>query len=195
VWKFEKIWLSGTLLSGNQKCDGRTNGHEDPYIPPPTLIERGYKNYQRYESGLYCLHFLAVWTKYETFYFQIFCIKKIKCTHQSKTIISWVIIILLSHDTRSIQCNILIPCPLSYSLSQLHCLKTPYRSISALTPPPLPSPFFSILFTLPSAINCIQDYYYFVLSMLQGLLFYVLLLLSSILYCSFFFKHIRVNFF
>ena len=71
---------------------------------PPTLIERGYKNYQRYESGLYCLHFLAVWTKYETFYFQIFCIKKIKCTHQSKTIISWVIMILLSHDTRSIQC-------------------------------------------------------------------------------------------
>ena len=36
VFKFEKIWLSGTLklLSGNQKCDGRTNGHEDPYTPP-----------------------------------------------------------------------------------------------------------------------------------------------------------------
>jgi len=38
--------------------------------------ENLFKNYQRYESGLYCLHFLAVWTKYETFYFQIFCIKK-----------------------------------------------------------------------------------------------------------------------
>jgi hypothetical protein len=40
---FGKIWLSGTLiiLSWNQKCDGRTDGHEDPYIPP-TLVERVY---------------------------------------------------------------------------------------------------------------------------------------------------------
>jgi hypothetical protein len=27
VWKFEKIWLSGTLI-----IIGRTDGHEDPYI-------------------------------------------------------------------------------------------------------------------------------------------------------------------
>jgi hypothetical protein len=32
----------GKFLSGNQKCDGRTNGHEDPYIPP-TLVKRRYK--------------------------------------------------------------------------------------------------------------------------------------------------------
>ena len=42
------------------------------------------------------------------------------------------------------------------------CLaQTPYLSISVLTPSPL-----SILFLLLSAINCIQDYCYFVLSLL-----------------------------
>jgi len=35
--------------------------------------------------------------------------------------------------------------------------QTPYRPISALTSPPFP---------FPSAINCIQDYYYFILSLL-----------------------------
>ena len=30
-------------VSGNQKRDERTNGHEDPYITP-TLVKRGYKN-------------------------------------------------------------------------------------------------------------------------------------------------------
>jgi hypothetical protein len=41
VWKCEKIWLSGTLIIIRKpKCDGQTDGHEDPYIPP-TLFERG----------------------------------------------------------------------------------------------------------------------------------------------------------
>ena len=35
--------------------------------------------------------------------------------------------------------------------------QTPYRPISALTPPPFPFLF------LPSAINCIQDYYFLTL--------------------------------
>ena len=61
--------------------------------------------------------------------------------------------------------------------------QTPYRPISALTSPP-----FLFLF-LPSAINCIQDYYYLILSLLYiciGVSFflYVLLLLSSILCCK-----------
>jgi hypothetical protein len=38
--------------------------------------------------------------------------------------------------------------------------QTPYRPISTLTPPPFPFLF------LPSAINCIQDYYYLILSLL-----------------------------
>jgi hypothetical protein len=33
-------------------------------------------------------HFLAVWTKLETFYFQIFCLKKRKSADQRKTFIS-----------------------------------------------------------------------------------------------------------
>jgi len=33
-------------------------------------------------------HFLAVWTKFETFYFQLFCSKKRKSTDQRKTFIS-----------------------------------------------------------------------------------------------------------
>jgi hypothetical protein len=45
VSKFEKIWLSGTLIiiRKSSVMDGRTNGHEDPYIPL-TLVERGYNN-------------------------------------------------------------------------------------------------------------------------------------------------------
>ena len=46
VLKFEKIWLSGTLIIIRKpkvwRTDGRTNGHDDPYIHP-TLVERGYK--------------------------------------------------------------------------------------------------------------------------------------------------------
>ena len=38
--------------------------------------------------------------------------------------------------------------------------QTPYQPISALTPPPFPFLF------LPSAINCIHDYYYLILSLL-----------------------------
>jgi hypothetical protein len=48
------------------------------------------------------------------------------------------------------------------------------RPISALTPPPFPFYLF-----LPSAINCIQDYYYLILSLLYiciALLVYALLL-------------------
>jgi len=41
VWKFEKIWLSGTLIIIRKPSV--TDGHEDPYIPP-TLVEREYKN-------------------------------------------------------------------------------------------------------------------------------------------------------
>ena len=43
VWKFEKIWLSGTLIITRKPKVWRTDGHEDPFIPP-TLVEQGYKN-------------------------------------------------------------------------------------------------------------------------------------------------------
>ena len=33
VWKFEKIWLSGTLIIIRKLKVWRTNGHEDPYKP------------------------------------------------------------------------------------------------------------------------------------------------------------------
>jgi hypothetical protein len=58
-------------------------------------------------------------------------------------------------------CDILIPCSLSYPFSIASVLpQTPYRPISTLTPPPFPFLF------LPSAINCIQDYYHLILSLL-----------------------------
>jgi hypothetical protein len=41
VWKFENIWLSGTLIIIRKPKVWRTDGHEDPYIPQ-TLVERGY---------------------------------------------------------------------------------------------------------------------------------------------------------
>ena len=48
VWKFENIWLSGTLIIIRKpevwRTDGRTDGHEDPYIPP-TLVKPGDKKY------------------------------------------------------------------------------------------------------------------------------------------------------
>ena len=44
VWKFEKIWLSGSYYPESKRVtDGRTDGHEDPHIPP-TVVERGYNN-------------------------------------------------------------------------------------------------------------------------------------------------------
>jgi len=43
VWKFEKIWLRGTLIIIQKPKVWRTDGHEDPYIPS-TLVDRGYKN-------------------------------------------------------------------------------------------------------------------------------------------------------
>jgi hypothetical protein len=43
VWKFEKIWLSSTLIIIQKPKEWRTNGHEDHYIPP-TLVERWYTN-------------------------------------------------------------------------------------------------------------------------------------------------------
>ena len=37
------FWLSGTYYPETESVtDGRTNGHEDPYIPP-TLVEREYR--------------------------------------------------------------------------------------------------------------------------------------------------------
>jgi hypothetical protein len=45
VWKFEKIWLSSTLIIIRKpkvwRTDGRTNVHEDPYIPPPPRLSAG----------------------------------------------------------------------------------------------------------------------------------------------------------
>jgi hypothetical protein len=46
VLKFEKIWLSGTLIIIRKpkvwRTDERKDGHEDSYIPP-TIVEGGYK--------------------------------------------------------------------------------------------------------------------------------------------------------
>jgi hypothetical protein len=42
VWKFKKIWLSGTLIIIRKPQVWRTDGHEDPYVPP-TLVERWNK--------------------------------------------------------------------------------------------------------------------------------------------------------
>ena len=50
VWKFEKIWLSGTLIIIWKPKVGRTDDHEDPYIPP-TLVERGYKKMEKFMSS------------------------------------------------------------------------------------------------------------------------------------------------
>jgi hypothetical protein len=45
VLKFEKIWLSDTLIIIRKpnvwRTDGWTDGHDDPFISP-TLVERGY---------------------------------------------------------------------------------------------------------------------------------------------------------
>ena len=47
VLKFEKIWLSITLIIIRKpkvwRMDGRTDRHEDPYIPPDSR-RAGYKN-------------------------------------------------------------------------------------------------------------------------------------------------------
>ena len=42
VLKFEKIWLSGTLIIIQKPKVWRPDGHEDPY-----LVERGYKKYRK----------------------------------------------------------------------------------------------------------------------------------------------------
>jgi hypothetical protein len=42
VWKFENIWLSGTLIIIRKPNVWWTDGHDDLYLPP-TLVERGYK--------------------------------------------------------------------------------------------------------------------------------------------------------
>jgi hypothetical protein len=41
VWKFEKIWLSSTLIIIRKPKVWWTDGHEDPYIPPSSL-DNGY---------------------------------------------------------------------------------------------------------------------------------------------------------
>ena len=46
VWKFDKIWLSGTLIIFRKPKVWWTDEHEDPYIPQ-TLVERGYKNHKQ----------------------------------------------------------------------------------------------------------------------------------------------------
>jgi hypothetical protein len=43
VLKFEKIWLSGTLIIIRKPKVWRTDGHEDPYIPP-NLVDREYNS-------------------------------------------------------------------------------------------------------------------------------------------------------
>jgi hypothetical protein len=67
--------------------------------------------------------------------------------------------------------------------------QTPYRPISALTPPPLPFK------SLPSAINCIPDYYYLFLSLL-----YICIGVNFFMFCYFYLvfyvvKRLRVFFF
>jgi hypothetical protein len=60
VWKFEKIWVSGTLIIIRKRTNERTDRHEDPYILS-TLVERGIKKTPQKEpqnKAKYLVHWL-----------------------------------------------------------------------------------------------------------------------------------------
>jgi hypothetical protein len=102
------------------------------------------------------------------------CLKRYVFRHDLKadsksTVLSWSG--MLFHKVDAVLSKRRLPITLwhSYPLSSLvpslnstasFLPQTLYRPISALTPPSFPFLF------LPSAINCIQDYYYLILSLL-----------------------------
>jgi hypothetical protein len=75
MWKFEKIWLKGTLIITRKPkvwrveewTDGRTKEHEDSWIPP-TLVERGNKKNEGIEK-INCFNTLVSNNFYSVNYF------------------------------------------------------------------------------------------------------------------------------
>ena len=131
VWKFEKIWLSGTLIIIRKPKVWWTDRHEDPYIPPPdsrqTLFNQWKQSWQNLHSGFSLTH----WKKIQKYRNKFHLDERLDCVvsyiHASSKTYSWSsscsdyspIITCDATDKRNPRCNELV---MSYYKTSLFVL-------------------------------------------------------------------------